>query len=334
LPWLAPPDCSSSSTSVCPRRQNDDPRSAILSADPTASISAVSAALASAAAYPFLPSVHFEKLELYSGGFKSACPAEAAKGEANRIWPKRSMDILVSLGTGRHEQSQKDVNLSHQELQLKDAIVNTLINPHQEWTSFAEEHDGNSNALRLDPCWDSDKQIPALYDSQMLSSIAYVTLQWLARPVVSQTVTIIADRLLASLFYFEPADSSGLEQGNFRGVIKCKLPADLEARNGLVRKFIEAFNGNSTRRNVFEVEPCHSPKKPERIPDAEETFKRLRKGDEFALPVAVAEYPTTGRRQIKITFCNITDPDSGERYPISGCPITLPGGTVDVMIYQ
>jgi predicted acylesterase/phospholipase RssA len=175
------------------------------------------AALATSAAPYYLPP--FKKTStgtMYVDGAVFAnCPAATAYAETKALWPNRaaSLDLLVSLGTGR--QQAKHAYGGGLQKFIPNGIIRTFANMlmHQSnsdesWHNFARSVPSAVKAKlhRLDPPLDVAGDRIGLDDYAKMDDITATVNSWIESPEGSAMIKRTAYRLLASLFFFEPDD--------------------------------------------------------------------------------------------------------------------------------
>lgn len=173
------------------------------------------AALATSAAPLYLPP--FKKLETkkeyVDGALYANCPAETALREFKLLWPENgaSLDILLSLGTGRQNNEMKVLKTPRIGglAELFRSFHNNL-NTEKLWQNFLQTDAAKavkSRLRRLNPDINKLGHVSIFHFSKMAA------LQSLVREQTSETrqseeVQGIADTLLANLFFFEPGDEN------------------------------------------------------------------------------------------------------------------------------
>jgi hypothetical protein len=92
-------------------------------------------ARATAAAFPYFAPYPWRDRKLLDGGFKVNCPAETGYHEAKYVWSNRSMDTIISLGTGSYEggPTRPRKNLA---LKVGRQVVDAITNSTQLWEEF------------------------------------------------------------------------------------------------------------------------------------------------------------------------------------------------------
>jgi hypothetical protein len=159
---------------------------------------------------------------LLDGGLQHNCPAACAYSEAKSIWPGKPCDILLSLGTGTAQNSQPTSG---------------------PWSTFVRSLEEKERMFRLNP----ENTAFELDNCQALDEIGSQATCWLEAQ--NKELTDICGQLVAALFFLRPLGSN--EDGVQQGEILCRLPADLEANQNLVRRMLQIQEDGL---NLFEVD--------------------------------------------------------------------------------
>jgi hypothetical protein len=257
------------------------------------------AARCTSAAIPFFKPFHWEDRMFLDGGFKFSCPAACALLEAECIWPNRSCDILLSLGTGiptarkySHTRAAHDF-----ERDMTDA--------QKTWDKLKSEHPHMTELLRLDPTYTGTEF--QLDDVRKLDEIEEQTEAWIATQ--NKPLSAICNQLIAALFFFQTSAST--KGGSRTGKILCRLPVDLPARQTLIDEMLKE------NWNLFMLDWDGG----DLFVSSQENATSIR--TELCIPVDLQALPLTGGIPISVRMRSLTVGESSTWLPISGSPYVL-----------
>ena len=131
---------------------------------------AAAARMTSSVPIVFPPVRHDEDFLYQDGGIQDNCPISLAVRQARLIWPGRSVEAIVSLGTGRLAPAiaEQQVPPSNQYVAFAKQIVNIATNSHEQWRNFQQDNNGRiPHLLRLDV--ELQKEIQ-LFDSDAVTT--------------------------------------------------------------------------------------------------------------------------------------------------------------------
>lgn len=216
------------------------------------------AGLATAAApFYFKP---FQKLETkkdyLDGGLVANFPGEQALHEMSRIWATSGgtsapndphLDIMVSVGTGMQ---QKEVGLPLGVAGLNDMFKTFIDNldSGRSWDEFQQKPEYAKHAgriFRLNTSLPPTGYIPLNDYRKMEAMLAHVGSEGQNNPSLQRTIEDIAGNLLASLFFFEPANvrdpiasihHGAFTQAKCSGTLRVRLANKSPEMMELVRK--------------------------------------------------------------------------------------------------
>ena len=276
------------------------------------------AARSTAAAFPYFKAFQWQGQMFLDGGFQLNCPAAAAFSEAACIWPDSRCDILTSLGTGTAEPVTSGPPSPQNTSEVLKSIVDAATSSEKIWTKFAmkfasdppEEH----HLFRLNPLYAGTGF--ELDDIQKLGEIEKETEEWLK---TCDQMSLVCDQLIASLFFFLPRP---IENGVQKGTIYCRLPVDLEARQGLV----DAMRQEHDLR-LFMVEFVDKNRDPIYV-NAADNITTCNCQHELRIQVELQDLPETGEIKVQFKMRNLgqnasLEPQAHKWTAISGSPYVL-----------
>lgn len=265
------------------------------------------AARCTSAALPYFKAFQWRGQMLLDGGFQLNCPAAAAFSEAKYIWPQKSCDILLSLGTGTGTSTTRNKLPAHQFIQLMNNIANAIADTEITWATFSAGAQPGLVIPRLNPVY-SGKGFN-LDDIEKLDEIEDQTKTWILK--CHTEVNLICDHLIAALFFFRPTEHTG--------EICCRLPASLPSRQKLIEGMLEEDD-----LCLFVVDVGGG--KPYRHIDVTESlFGCTGVINELRIPVNLPDLATTGEITVHIKMRNLKHIGSSTKRwtSISGSPYLL-----------
>jgi len=199
------------------------------------------AAMATSAAPYYLPC--FEKPQqrtsYVDGAVWANCPAQVAYTEMEKLWPgdTASVDALVSLGTGMQDAKPFEmpalVNTGF--LAAIRAMFKRQMDSKATWLNFVTETAPphvRPRLHRLDPPLRGGDDPVRLYDYKMIPDLQERVSDWTGS-AAQKEIALIADTLVANLFFFEPDDGiqpqsaksllSDKTNDVLQGTIRCRL---------------------------------------------------------------------------------------------------------------
>jgi hypothetical protein len=266
------------------------------------------AARGTSAAFPhFAPYTKGEK-KLLDGGFKANCPAQLGYTEARHIWPEKSLDVLVSLGTGTFD--GKPAHLpKNLVLKVGRGVVRAITNSTQLWKDFLETVEDKSRCHRLDPLLTQDF---GLTDVKNMSRISDDTNNWLKYQI--DPLATVSNELVASLFFCTSDPSTNAD--TLICNISCRLSHAIEGRAELIDRLIEVAD----RRDLFTVKSSNHATIHFDAKSALSNFRRMGSQGPIAIPVIISHPPPRGEVKIRVGMADIFRDDRLHLYPISGMP--------------
>ena len=295
-------------------------RRLVLSAEPDKCMPTWVAARCTAAAYPYFKGFEWNNEYLLDGGFVVNCPAELAIDETRCLWPDRSMDTLVSVGTGathvNNDPSHVDVQSQDDLLKVAETAINVVTNSEKLWKDFERYHKSNKDRInRLQPTYGQTFRLDAV---KKLDTISKEVEMWLK--TIPDQIDLISNQLIAALFFFKPSvlDTQSRTQS---GSIECRLPPDLSERKTLAYALKNVASAH--QRQLFTVDIPGRDRSGEPIRVAVRLLEDLEPGAELSIPVTFDHLPLIGGSStIDIKLCSVFGSVEG-RYSISGCPFKI-----------
>eukprot|EP01103_Thecamoeba_quadrilineata_P003590 TRINITY_DN1334_c0_g2_i1.p1 TRINITY_DN1334_c0_g2~~TRINITY_DN1334_c0_g2_i1.p1 ORF type:complete len:1437 (+),score=268.86 TRINITY_DN1334_c0_g2_i1:84-4394(+) len=141
----------------------------------------------------YFPSVHIRGEDYYDGGLVANNPCEYAIKLAQSLWPGRSIDCIVSIGTGATEKSKKKPPPL---IWLLTALIQGAVNEDVVSKELKQRH--QSKYFRLNPELDSQPAVDAS-DPVVLEKLEKNTQKYLDQNL--QKVNLLIRKLIASSFY-------------------------------------------------------------------------------------------------------------------------------------
>jgi len=181
---------------------------------------------ATTAAPPFFKPFHHKSssLSFIDGAIKFNNPAELANRERKMLWPEskhHEPDILLSIGSAFDSSvppppiatntDQRGITLfAKRMLKFVNTVIEDSTNGQRAWKSFVEklaidkgDQDRQRKYVRLNPdLAKTGTGLPKFDDVERMDQLSeHVNVSYL--PSVSAELRVVADTLVASLFYFE-----------------------------------------------------------------------------------------------------------------------------------
>ena len=155
-------------------------------------------------------------------------PIKVADAERKYLWPdveKLEPDILLSIGTGKssrhlakeaerlekHKDGSKLAHFVPKVFRIVFARMNDILDSESTWEKFyinVVQHGSSPRYIRINP--ELTTVPPALDDKDKLWSLEADVVRSLS--VMNKQIRGVADRLLASCFYFEKLEVQALEE--------------------------------------------------------------------------------------------------------------------------
>jgi hypothetical protein len=174
-----------------------------------------SARATSAAPLYFTPFSHpSSKQKIFDGGVYHNNPINIAERERKLIWPEtKAPDVVISIGTG-HNLNRRKSKKPYKPAATKGIIsqgmflaqlardhIEVSLNSAQTWKDFinTKKSDEWSHYVRLDTAFSTDP--PELDDLSKLEKLRDMAREQFAD---SSEISLLAHRLVASSFYFQP----------------------------------------------------------------------------------------------------------------------------------
>jgi len=205
------------------------------------------AALATSAAPIYLPTFRKDTTNYVDGAMYANCPVRLALEEKDRIWHHdgASLDVLVSLGTGRQEKKWKPPKI------LSYSFFRPMIKSFEEQMNSTvnwEKVQSASSALAKARLYRLNPRVRGksggyvdLDDHQDMAFLrSGIEDGALLQPDEETTIQRVARTLLAHLFFFEP-DEQHPRPGALHGSIRCRLPHETQATIALLRDKVMGF---------------------------------------------------------------------------------------------
>lgn len=198
------------------------------------------AGLATAAAPVYFKAFfkHETKKSYLDGGLKANFPGEQALKEMSSIWTANTkmeivephLDLMVTVGTGLQQQDVH-IRFAGGGFNKMVKIFSENLDSDRMWQDFRNKQGRKqaSRTTRLNSTLPAAKYIN-FYDYKMMDSIAdHVLREGRSDPELKSSITNVAGRSLASLFFFQPHDivdpiaRIGQNTATCSGSIRCRL---------------------------------------------------------------------------------------------------------------
>ncbi|OCL08909.1 FabD/lysophospholipase-like protein [Glonium stellatum] len=152
------------------------------------------------------------------GGIRYNNPIAVAEQEAQLLWPGHLTDLALSVGTGFDPGVNDFSDEPPDSLQIRQLMkivlnsVNASMDSDRTWREYERKHQAKKDKLfRLDVVL--EKPVPELYEVAQINSLEEATRVFWSKRDNMQLLELIAQRLIASCFYFakDETDKTGDE---------------------------------------------------------------------------------------------------------------------------
>ncbi|KAI8669943.1 PNPLA domain-containing protein [Fusarium sp. Ph1] len=273
------------------------------------------AARATCATPSYFAPLHRRDVEYWDGGVSLNNPAPVAVSERQLIWPtkeKTNPDILLSVGNGWSPGAASGKHW------CPSGKISDLHKHLRENMDSGDKWDKSLGVSGMQPKWytrlnpEVSKALPAQDHMEALEngSIEMIASNYLREPSTKDRIAEVCRVLVATSFYFEPAQRPRQdEDGNFviQGEILCRFPNGSDTVKGLGRAIRKLRNPRieliSPRLDRWSIDDA--------------VISRLESHGVYRLPIEI-EAPSSA---MEINFA--LDDDSYKAEPISACPFSL-----------
>jgi hypothetical protein len=197
--------------------------------DPPKRFSVVDVALATSAAPTYLPIVEAEGITFVDGGLRHNCPAEIGLQECQRLWPEKSCDFLLSVGTGTYKKNNIKIDNTFS-LKFVKVITDLVTNSEDIWNRVRASIDDKNKCFRINPELKSEIKLD---DKDKIEELINTTNEYLNSNI--DDVYFVSARLFSCLFYVDEVIDA-LEYITF--TIKSKICINEESSKNLLKTFI------------------------------------------------------------------------------------------------
>ncbi|KAI8670343.1 PNPLA domain-containing protein [Fusarium keratoplasticum] len=273
------------------------------------------AARATCATPSYFAPLHRRRVEYWDGGVSLSNPAPVAVSERQRIWPTKEKtypDLLLSVGNGWSPGAASGKTW------LPSDKISDLHNHLRENMDSGDKWDKSLGVSGMQPKWytrlnpEVSKALPTQDHMEALEngSIEMIASNYLREPSTKDRIAEVCRVLVATSFYFEPAQRPRQdEDGNFviQGEILCRFPNGSDTVKGLGRVIRKLRNPRieliSPRLDRWSIDDA--------------VISRMESHGVYRLPIEI-EAPGSA---MEINFA--LDDDSYKAEPISACPFSL-----------
>ena len=198
------------------------------------------ALIASAAAKPFLPEVEIDGHVFVDGGFLVNNPCAVGLEQARRLFSGRTVDAVVSIGTG--EGPPRTSAIAPTMLEYFSMAKDLMLDSRAAFADMVHHEPPAVAArfVRLQPRLRNEFVLDA---ADKVREIAAQASEWLETPGARHSLDDCAELLLASMLYLEPAGKGDLHdlepapagRRQLKATLKCRHPIDNRALHSQLR---------------------------------------------------------------------------------------------------
>jgi predicted acylesterase/phospholipase RssA len=152
---------------------------------------------ASSAAAPYLPVFEWQRRGFIDGGFMNNNPVEVAVAEAALLWPGRTPDVVLSLGTGTPPGEAS----FEKALEFVKAIVDIVVDSQRAWDRAVAAAGRQGHAERYTRINPPLPAVIELDDASKVDDAYNAARLHVQAHVPALAIEALCDRLLAALFY-------------------------------------------------------------------------------------------------------------------------------------
>jgi predicted acylesterase/phospholipase RssA len=189
------------------------------------------------------------------GAVYANCPAGVALDEKEKLWPNNgsSLDILISLGTGSQKREKNKVpwplryGFMGPVLKMFERQTNSEMMWERTYDASPDARKSKMHRLNPEIHGKNGKHVE-LFDWDEEDSLLEQVERW----TITEKALLqgLANRLIASLFFFEPSSPQPLDADRpwFTGSIRCRLRHGSEALHRLLAR-IQGFSYGTVSRD-------------------------------------------------------------------------------------